>query len=154
YDLTSKATVTTTYGMDTATSPAIAAADNGTFAAVFQANTNALWTLNPVTGAGVATTKGMMATSSPTIGADPEGVFEIAFEANTGYLFGWDYALDTSAYYGTTIPMNHTSNPSVTGESDGSFRVGIESGTDLYLYNPTSKTGSDTGQAMNAGTSP
>lgn len=154
YDLTSKTTVTTTYGMDTATSPAIAAADNGTFAAVFQANTNALWTLNPVTGAGVATTKGMMATSSPTIGADPEGVFEIAFEANTGYLFGWDYALDTSAYYGTTIPMNHTSNPSVTGESDGSFRVGIESGTDLYLYNPTSKTGSDTGQAMNAGTSP
>jgi hypothetical protein len=162
YNVNTNTTTATTKGMEAGTSPAIAAADDGDFAAVFQANTTDLWTYDPATGAAIATTKGMMSTSSPAITANPSGTFEIAFEANTGYLFGWDYNLDPSAYYGTSststppVPeMNNTSSPSVTTEPDGTFRVGIETSTgDLYIYNPATATGSDTGQTMNPGTSP
>lgn len=50
--------------------------------------------------------------------------------------------------------MNPTASPSLTSEPDGTFRVAIQTSTgDLEIYNPTTSTGSDTGQAMKSGTS-
>jgi hypothetical protein len=110
-------TFNTQLGMALHTHPAIAAAANGSWEVVFQADTEELYEFTPQTG-GVPLGYTMAAGTSPSITAMPGG-FEIAFQDSDGTL--WE--LGPSGAWATGIAMAGSTSPAIAGPVNGGGTV-------------------------------
>lgn len=102
----------TDLGMDTTSSPAVAAQPDGTFRVMFEANNDLLAGYSS-SGTNFTATTGMKAGTSPAITAEPGGEYEVAIEANTDKLvtlhLGNGYTVN-----GTDLGMDDITSPAIT----------------------------------------
>lgn len=114
--------------------------------AAFQANTNALWTYNRVTGP-VTTTTAMEPKSSPAIG-QYRGSHLVAVQSSAGKLALWSPSGTTS----TELAVRAGTSPAISALEGGAVAFQAPTGH-LWIY-VQGGTAHDTGALMAPGTSP
>ncbi|WNI18805.1 hypothetical protein [Actinacidiphila sp. ITFR-21] len=127
----------------------IAAAPDGTFAVVFQADSGQLWKCTPQTG-GTPLGYAMAAGTGPSITALAHGGYEVAFQAGTGLL--WE--IGDYINFNTQPGMRAGTSRSVTAVPGIILQVAFQASSGILWTQDLAPGGVSQGQGMALNSSP